>query len=379
MLAQALQNFEASLAAVDSRNYTYLVQKRVCYIHVGPHKTGTTSIQWFLQENRGALLKHGYFVPESGNIHGGHHPLVRQLCGQEVPERQQEAAARFARAIKDTVCEAVVISSEDLDGLLRKRSYASEFFNRIGELNLEPKLVFFPRNQSQLINSRYTEVVRGFHRSEPFEAFVQAETRHPTFRFSDLIALADAFNAKLIPHPFTEGTIARGVVPEFLRAIDIDPFQFQDTNIRRNQAAGPFTISVARDVLRSMDTSARELTWLQALRCGKKLTVYLDEIGLADSGYCGLTTALALHMEAEWRPDNDAFAQQAWGRCWAEVFAADIGREFKPNDFEICPPGWAIRRRLRRAVHEMQAIVQKILLDPALAVEAPWNDLRKRW
>lgn len=38
---------------------------RVCSIHVGPDKLGTTSIQWFLQENRAELLKHGYFVPDS--------------------------------------------------------------------------------------------------------------------------------------------------------------------------------------------------------------------------------------------------------------------------------------------------------------------------
>ena len=41
------------------------MRKRICYIHVWPHKTGTTSIQWFLQENRADLLKHGYFLPES--------------------------------------------------------------------------------------------------------------------------------------------------------------------------------------------------------------------------------------------------------------------------------------------------------------------------
>jgi hypothetical protein len=122
--------------------------KRVCYIHIGPHKTGTTSIQWFLKENRAALLKHGYFVPESGNIHGGHHPLVRRLCGQPVPPHQWDTAARFARAIKDTFCEAVVISSEALDGLLVNRDCARQFFGRMEELNLEPKLVFFPRNQS---------------------------------------------------------------------------------------------------------------------------------------------------------------------------------------------------------------------------------------
>jgi len=91
-----------------------------------------------------------------------------------------------------------------------------------------------------------------------------------------------------------------------------------------------------------------------------------------------LTTALARHIEAEWQPDNDAFAQEAWGRSWAEVFAGDVGREFRPNDFEICSPGWTVRRRLRRAVREMKAMVQEILLDPALAIKAPWNDLRER-
>jgi hypothetical protein len=91
-----------------------------------------------------------------------------------------------------------------------------------------------------------------------------------------------------------------------------------------------------------------------------------------------LTTALARHIETEWRPDNDAFAQEAWGRSWAEVFAAEVGREFKPNDFEICPPGWAVRRRLRRAVRDAKATVQGILLDPALAIEAPWTDSWKR-
>ena len=81
----------------------------------------------------------------------------------------------LSKTLAGTLCEAVVISSEALEGLLRKREYANAFFNRIRELNLEPKLVVFPRNQPQSINSRYVEVVRGFRRSEPFEAFVSGE------------------------------------------------------------------------------------------------------------------------------------------------------------------------------------------------------------
>jgi hypothetical protein len=353
--------------------------KRVCYIHVGPHKTGTTSIQWFLKENRRELLKHGYFIPESANIHGAHHAIARDLCGQQQPEHQRSVASNFPRALEETACEAVVISSEDLHQLLPKRHYAEAFFDRIGELNLEPKLIFFPRNQSQWINSRYVEVVKGFRRSEPFADFaIGGVRRHSYLRFSPWIELADAHAAELIARPFTGETIARSVVPHFLAAIGIDSSKFQHTEIRRNEAMGPFTVSVARSVLRSISPAGKQLKWLQAERCKKKLIEYLQEKGWADTGYCGLTTALARQIESEWQSDNNTFAQRVWGRPWAEIFAADIGEEFTPNDFEIRRPSWTIRRRLRRAVRQMKAIVQEILADPALAIEAPWNDLRRR-
>jgi hypothetical protein len=340
--------------------------KRVCYIHVGPHKTGTSSIQWFLRENQAELLKHGYFVPESGNVHGGHHPIVRQLCGQEVPRHHKRAAAKFVEALADTLCEAVVISSEALEGLLRKRKYANAFFNRIRELNLEPKLVVFPRNQPQLINSRYVEVVKGFRRSEPFEAFVLSEIHHPTFRYSDLIVLAKEFDAKLVPRPFTGQMIVEGVVVDFLEAIGLDSSTFGGTEIKRNQTAGPFTVSVARDVSRLLANSGRRLTGMQARQCKRKLTLYLQEKGLADTGYCGLSNALTRQIEKDWQRDNDVFAQQVWQKPWKEVFATDVGREFTPNDFEIVKPDERTQTQRHQTVKEIMDSVEDIMAYPAI-------------
>ena len=261
-----------------------------------------------------ALLKQGYFIPESGTVHGGHHPLVRKLCGQELRDHQQSAAVQFARALAETPCEAVVVSSEALHSLLRNGHYAAVFFNRIEELNLEPKLVLFPRNQSQLLNSRYTEVVKNFQCSESFEAFVQGNIRSPALGYSPLIELASVFHADLIPLPFTVETLMRGVVPEFLRAIGVDTSPFSDTYVRRNQSVGPFTVSVARHLLRSILSRGKQLKWLQAERCKKRLIAYLQVRGLTDTGYCGLTTPLARHIEREWWSDNDSFAQRVWGR-----------------------------------------------------------------
>jgi len=121
--------------------------KRVCYIHVGPHKTGTTSIQWFLQENRAEFLKSGYFVPEGETTRGAHHALAEKLCALEPGEHREPLVAKSIRAITETPAEAIVISSEALEGLLERPKHADVFFSRIGELNLEPKLILFPRNQ----------------------------------------------------------------------------------------------------------------------------------------------------------------------------------------------------------------------------------------
>ena len=62
---------------------------RICYIHVGPHKTGTTSIQWFLQENSAELLAYGYFVPESETKRGAHHMLAEGMAGLDIGEHRK--------------------------------------------------------------------------------------------------------------------------------------------------------------------------------------------------------------------------------------------------------------------------------------------------
>src|SRR4051812_39966074 len=97
--------------------------KRPCYIHIGPHKTGTSSIQWFLKHNRDELLKNDYFVPESG-AHGAHHAIVRKLCGDTLRSNQDRVLDKFAAALGSVSADKVVISSEALAGLLFVPEYA---------------------------------------------------------------------------------------------------------------------------------------------------------------------------------------------------------------------------------------------------------------
>src|SRR5678815_5735965 len=156
--------------------------KRICYIHVGPHKTGTTSIQWFLQENGAELLKHGYFVPESETKRGAHHALAEGLAGLDVGEHREPLVAKSIAAIAETPAQAIIISSEALEGLLRNPQNTEAFFNRIRELSLQPKLILFPRNQPQWINSSYAHLVKSFRRSESFQSSVFGFAHSPESR-----------------------------------------------------------------------------------------------------------------------------------------------------------------------------------------------------
>jgi hypothetical protein len=351
------------------------VAKRVCYIHVGPHKSGTTSIQWFLHENRAELLKHGYFVPESETKRGAHHALAEGLAGLDVGEHREPLVARSIAAIAETPAQTIIISSEALEGLLRNRQNTEAFFNRIRELSLEPKLILFPRNQPQWINSSYADTVKTFCRSDSFESCAFGFAQSPDARFSRWIELAETHGAELVARPFSKKTLHHGVIPEFLQSIGISSSQFRDRAVRRNEAVGPFTVSVARDVLRSIE---KKMTWLQAKKCKVELAQYLHENRLTDSGYRGLSTALARHVEEELHSDNDMFAQRVWGNSWADVFATDVAEEFTPNDFEMRRPDWFVARRLRRAINKMKDFAHQTLLDPALAVEAPWNNVAHR-
>jgi hypothetical protein len=349
--------------------------KRACYIHVGPHKTGTTSIQWFLQENSAELLAHGYFVPESDTKRGAHHTLVEKMAGLDVGDHREPLVARSLAAIAETPARAIIISSEALEGLFRNRQTTKTFFNRIEELDLQPKLILFPRNQPQWINSSYASTVSTFRRSDSFQPGALGFAQSPDARFSGWIELAETHGAELFARPFNKETIAHGVIPEFVRCLGITSSHFRDPTVRRNEAVGPFTVDVAREVLRSI---GKELTWLQAKKCKRKLAEYCRQNGCTDSGYCGLSTPLARLIEDEARSDNDLFAQAVWGKSWAEVFAADVTEQFTPNDFELRRPDWFTARRLLRAIEAMKHFAHQMVLDPALAEEAPWNDIAHR-
>jgi len=54
---------------------------KTLFVHIGTHKTGTTSIQNFLRNHATSLNECGVFVPKSGTLdeNSGHHNIAWEM------------------------------------------------------------------------------------------------------------------------------------------------------------------------------------------------------------------------------------------------------------------------------------------------------------
>ena len=138
------------------------------YLHIGPHKTGTTYIQKQLVRNQKMLESCGCFYPDFARSHlWGHHDIVSWLANNELDRLV---------ALKDSLSgliaseSKVILSSEDLSKLSKRnigrlKSYLNEF---------DVKVVFYVRSWGGRIYSSWQERVK-FCSSETLPEFVANE------------------------------------------------------------------------------------------------------------------------------------------------------------------------------------------------------------
>ncbi len=92
------------------------VRKRLV-LHVGTHKTATTSLQKMFRENRDAFAERGIYYPEASRTYHGHH-----LLGYEAfnPDNVEAAGALDALVaeLEELEPSGVLVSSENLEHLV---------------------------------------------------------------------------------------------------------------------------------------------------------------------------------------------------------------------------------------------------------------------
>ena len=137
-------------------------------LHVGTHKTGTSSIQAFLEANREGLRAAGYHYPRCCSVFGGNHS---PLCDAMVPDpdddrwRGMPGWEAFAAECREAGAPTVIVSGEIFGARLLDRGRARAVRELFGTLFEEVTVVVYLRRQDDYARSLYIEALKhGFHR-----------------------------------------------------------------------------------------------------------------------------------------------------------------------------------------------------------------------
>lgn len=197
-------------------------------LHIGLHKTGSTSIQNYFFENRNLILKHyGFLYPETGIFTVAHHFAAWSL--QEPLESSWAISLGFDKKAKDLFPEII---NEAMSAGARKLLISSEDFSLISPEKLAPiiknnKLMVFLylRRQDKLIESFFGQMVRQYETRyyEIFDTYLASLGNFLDFEIF-LDNWQQAIPGVVIkPMIYDRSEFPNGnVVEDFLKAIGLD-------------------------------------------------------------------------------------------------------------------------------------------------------------
>lgn len=133
------------------------------YLHIGRHKTGTTSIQYKLSNEFDRLKSRGILYPKIGRIGASninHHSLFVDNFNKRKSEifLDKDKFSDLKIEIKSSKCKHIIISSE----VLSRNSVTTEFLKCLKEEfnDYNVKVVVFLREPFDFVSSVYAERIK---------------------------------------------------------------------------------------------------------------------------------------------------------------------------------------------------------------------------
>jgi hypothetical protein len=259
-------------------------QVKKIIIHIGTEKTGTTSIQEYLNVNRSTLSEHyGILYPDFGCSSMGHFELVAALH----PMCNSGRRAEFARhqefdpdTVWDEFCEKIIISKQDV--IIISSEHFSSRLNAAGVAFIKKKLdenlpeyeveiVVYLRNQVDMFQSSYSTYIKTGGTKSILELFKGLDGNGTYYNFYNLVKLWSDYFGKnsVIVRNFNALVKDGGVVADLLSYLDVNSFSV-DTTVDKNSTWNPVFLEFARNlnsgVLRDEDHGVRYSKYESILR-----------------------------------------------------------------------------------------------------------------
>ncbi len=133
------------------------MSERICVVHVGTHKTGTTSLQYFLQTNDAALARAGLHFAKTGwyGVVPGNHNVAWELVRGE---RGPNIGGIFAEL--GAVETSSILSSEEFSLLHDRPEALTILAEGIRASGARPRALLYLRAQAEFLESLFVEQIK---------------------------------------------------------------------------------------------------------------------------------------------------------------------------------------------------------------------------
>ena len=162
---------------------------RSCYLHCGPHKTGSTTLQHIMDARGDLLLARKLFVPvlargcTPSRSHVGLIPELRHLVRGDRPTPRWNAL----RTILSRTRLTPVISSEIFSLHFLKADELAAAIHFLQDCGRRPHFIYYLRDQPSWINSTYVQDTKNFYTSLSFADYLDQACANPRFDYGQML------------------------------------------------------------------------------------------------------------------------------------------------------------------------------------------------
>ncbi|WP_444924288.1 hypothetical protein ACJJH9_03220 [Microbulbifer sp. DLAB2-AF] len=192
---------------------------RKIYLHIGTHKTGTSSIQKFMSDNYSNLIKYGFLYPKVARVsHGSHHNLQFQITNDPRYKTKLGGWVELLKEINESNCENVVLSCEAFSTLQGGDLMPHYIYSFAQKFRFDVEVICYLRPQYELIESLWLQETKSGQNILSFDDYVIKQMLKPRFNYLKLFqAWSNYFKTSF--YMFDENVKDKGIIPCFISAI----------------------------------------------------------------------------------------------------------------------------------------------------------------
>lgn len=333
-----------------------------CLIHIGVHKTGSTSFQLSLSRVRQQLSDVGVLYPAQPDLlfdkFVAHHRIAATLTGQDFSSEAVEygpSLSELESAIRETEHDQLILSSESFSMPFSQNAEESPLVRMLLREGYKITVVALVRPQVELLQAAYVEGVTSFFNYISFAEYLEMAIHDPFFDYpkrlrpwtesGHLTFVAIPYNRKVRSQNLSEIILSAGGISVGSDLIE----RLKPEHI--NQNPGALTIAAIRWFVPHLS----ELQF-DPLRDELKAFILADarRLGWDQEPFHGHTAQTVRQIRGEFKKSNAKFALSSWGRKWSELFARER-RKLECNEINLELADPELRRKFNAFRLRVQA------------------------